>query len=93
MPATCSWEQAPHICLYSAPCPAFRGVAETGTVGHTLESEVSHAIYQLTCPQIKATFAHTGFINLRVIFGPFSALSLYVISQLVQNSGKEGGGP
>lgn len=67
MPATCSWEQASHVCLYSAPCPVFRWVAKTGTARHTLESEVSHPIYQLTCPQIKATFAHTGFINLRVI--------------------------
>lgn len=92
MPATCSWEQAPHVSLCPTPCPAFSGVAEPGIAGHTLESEVSHAIYPLTCPQIKATCAHTGFINLRVIFGPFSALSLCVISQSVQNSGKESGG-
>ena len=89
MPATCSWEQAPHVSLCPSPCPAFSGVAEPGIAGHALESEVSRAIYQLTCPQIKAILAHTGFINQRVIFGPFSALSLCVISQLVQNSGKE----
>lgn len=44
---------------------------------------------ELAGPRIEITSARTGFISLRAIFGPFPALSLCVISQLVQNSGKE----
>lgn len=46
---------------------------------------------ELTGPQRENTSAHTGFISLRTIFWPLPVLSLCVISQLVQNSGKEKG--